>query len=336
MAAVAQHNSRLETGIALVGLQKSFGAVHAVRGVDIFIKPGETLALLGPNGAGKTTTIDMLLGLLRPDSGKVTLFGLPPAEAVRTGLVGGMLQVGSLVRDLNVRELVTMVAALYPHPLPVDETLATAGLKDVANRRTQNLSGGQAQRVRFAIALVGNPELLVLDEPTVALDVEGRRDFWGSMRGVAASGKTVLFATHYLEEADAYADRVILMAHGRVVADGTPTEIKGRVGARLIRATLPGPDIAELSSLPGVSSAERHGESIALRCANSDPALRALLERYPDARDIEVRGGSLEEAFVELTGGEDDEAGTPGQAGPGRVEPGRDEPGREEEAKWRQ
>ncbi len=178
--------------ITISGLKKSFGAVKAVQGVDISIARGQTIVLLGPNGAGKTTMIDMLLGLLRPDSGENSVFGRPPAEAVRNGLVGGMLQVGTLVKDLKVRELVAMVAALYPRPLDVDKALELAGIDEIADRRTNNLSGGQTQRVRFAIGIVGDPELLVLDEPTVALDVEGRRDFWVSMRGVAARGKTVL------------------------------------------------------------------------------------------------------------------------------------------------
>jgi ABC-2 type transport system ATP-binding protein len=305
MAAVAQNNFAAPDEIALVALQKSFGAVKAVRGVDITVTRRQTVALLGPNGAGKTTTIDMLLGLQRPDAGRVSVFGLSPSAAVRAGLVGGMLQVGSLVRDLSVRELVSMVAALYPKSLKVDDVLATAGISEIAGQRTQTLSGGQSQRVRFAIALVGNPELLVLDEPTAAMDVEGRRDFWASMRGVAASGKTVLFATHYLEEADEYADRVILMARGRVVADGTPTEIKSRVGAKMVRATLPGAELGELLALTGVSTADRHGDIVILRCTDSDSALRAFLARFPAARDIEVRGGSLEEAFIELTGGDE-------------------------------
>jgi ABC-2 type transport system ATP-binding protein len=294
--------------IAIQGLRKSFGRVKAVQGVDISIARGETVALLGPNGAGKTTTIDILLGLQRADGGQVSVFGRPPAEAVQHGLVGGMLQVGSLVRDLKVRELVAMVAALYPRPLDVGKALEMAGIDEIADRITNNLSGGQTQRVRFAIGLVGDPELLVLDEPTVALDVEGRRDFWASMRGVAAGGKTVLFATHYLEEADAYADRVVLMARGKVVADGSPTEIKANVGARTIRATLPGANPAVLGSLPGVSVAEVHGEGIILRCTDSDSALRALLSRFSDARDVEVHGGSLEEAFIELTGEDELEA----------------------------
>ncbi len=212
-----------------------------------------------------------------------------------------MLQTGGLIRDLTVRELTAMMASLYPDPLDVDDVLALTGTAGLADQRTQKLSGGETQRVRFAIALVGNPGLLVLDEPTVALDVEGRRAFWKTMREFAAHNRTILFATHYLEEADAYADRAVLMAHGRIVADGPTTEIKGMVGGRTIRATLPHADIAELERLPGVNAAERHGEAVALTCANSDAAIRALLAHHPDAHDIEITGAGLEEAFVALT-----------------------------------
>jgi ABC-2 type transport system ATP-binding protein len=299
-------------GIRIQDLTKSFrspqGPIHAVRGVDVSIARGETVALLGPNGAGKSTTIDMLLGLSKPDGGTVTVFGRPPREAVAAGLVGAMLQSGALIRDLSVRELVAMMASLYPQPMDVDEALELTRLQAIAAQRTQKLSGGETQRVRFAVAIVSNPELLVLDEPTVAMDVEARREFWVIMREFAASGKTVLFATHYLEEADANADRAILLAHGRVVADGPTTEIKARVGRRTIRTTLPDVDLAGLGRLPGVVSADRHGEAVILNCNDSDQAIRAMLEQYPAARDIEITGGSLEEAFLELTGEPDTEA----------------------------
>jgi ABC-2 type transport system ATP-binding protein len=298
-------------GITLDGLEKTFpgphGPVHAVRGVDLHITPGETVALLGPNGAGKTTTIDMMLGLLPPDSGSVTLFGMDPAAAVAAGAVGAMLQTGMLIRDLTVREMVTVMASLYPDPLPVDEVMDLTGLAPVARRRTQKLSGGQMQRLRFAMALVSNPDLMVLDEPTVAMDALARHDFWATMRGLAARGTTVVFATHYLEEADEFADRVVLMARGRVVADGPATDIKARVGMRTIRATLPLASPAVLRSLPGVASAERHGDAVVLACADADRALRALLRVHPEARDIEVTGAGLEEAFLRLTGDPDDD-----------------------------
>jgi ABC-2 type transport system ATP-binding protein len=288
-------------GVRLFGLVKSYGDVRAVQGVDIAVARGETVALLGPNGAGKSTTIDMMLGLTRPDRGHVDVFGMSPAEAARRGEVGVMLQTGGLIRDLSVRELITMMASLFPEPLDVDEVLTVTGLHDVAERRTQKLSGGQVQRTRFALAMVPNPELLVLDEPTVALDVEARHAFWTSMRDFAARGKTVIFATHYLEEADAYADRVVLMSLGRIVADGPPTEIKARVGRRVLRATLVDADSGALAALPGVTRVDRRGDSIELQCTDSDAAVRALLAAFPTARDIEIRGAGLEEAFLELT-----------------------------------
>jgi ABC-2 type transport system ATP-binding protein len=296
------------TDIRLQGLTKSFrapqGVVEAVKGIDVGIARGETVALLGPNGAGKSTTIDMLLGLLPPDRGSVSIFGRPPREAIDAGWVGAMLQTGALIRDLSVRELIAMMAALYPSPLPVDEVLSLTGVQDIADRRTQKLSGGQTQRVRFAVALVSNPELLVLDEPTVAMDVEGRHAFWTTMREFASRGKTVLFATHYLEEADDYADRAVLMARGTIVADGPTTEIKAMVGSRTIRATIPGADVADLQALPGVTTAEGRGEAAVLHCSDSDAAIRALLDRYQEARDIEIEGAGLEAAFLALTGDE--------------------------------
>ncbi len=308
------------SGVRASGLVKTFatpqGPVRAVRGVDLDITPGETVALLGPNGAGKTTTIDMLLGLSRPDRGDVSLFGMPPTDAVRAGLIGAMPQTGGLIRDLSVRELVAMMASLYPRPFDVDAVIALAGLRAVADQRTQKLSGGQTQRTRFAVALAGDPGLLVLDEPTAALDVEGRRAFWVTMRDFASRGKTVLFATHYLEEADANADRVILLASGRVVADGSPTEIKARVGSRTIKATLPEASVTELTQLPGVTSAARHGEAVILVCSDSDAAIRELLAAHPRARDIEITGAGLEEAFVQLTGGGDSDEDGPADGSP--------------------
>ncbi len=297
--------------VSLQGIEKSFrspeGPVHAVRGVDVSIDPGEVVALLGPNGAGKSTTIDVLLGLAKADAGSVALLGRAPADAIKEGLIGAMLQIGSLPRDLTVREIVTVIGSLYREPVDVDDVLQQVGIARLAERRTQKLSGGETQRVRFAIAIVTNPELLVLDEPTAAMDVEGRHAFWTTMREFAGRGKTVLFATHYLEEADAYADRAVLMARGRVVVDGPTTEIKAMVGLRTIRATLPGADLTALAALPGVASADARGEAVVLRCTDSDAAVRALLQAYPDARDLEITGAGFEEAFMELTRGEDTE-----------------------------
>ena len=297
-------------GIELRGLKKTYrspkGPVPAVRGVDVHVEPGETVALLGPNGAGKTTTVDMLLGLQQPDEGSVALFGGPPERAVQSGRIGAMLQAGGVLRDLTVRELLAMMAALFPRPLGVDETLKLAKLTELADRRTERLSGGETQRLRFAVALVSDPDLLVLDEPTVGMDVEARRAFWATVRELSGTGKTFLFATHYLEEADAYADRAVLMARGRVVADGPTTEIKALVGSRTIRATLDGVPIEALERLPAVTRAERHGEAVLLSSSDSDQTLRAFLDAYPQASDIEVRGAGLEEAFVQLTADEEE------------------------------
>lgn len=296
----------LSSDIQLRGLVKSFrgpgGPIEAVKGIDVAIHAGETVALLGPNGAGKSTTIDMLLGLLEPDEGSVSVFGHSPSEAIAEGEIGAMLQTGALIRDLSVRELIAMMGSLYPRPLPVSEVLELTGTEEFADQRTQKLSGGQTQRVRFAVALISDPKLLVLDEPTVAMDVEGRHAFWGTMREFAAGGRTILFATHYLEEADAYADRAVLMAHGTIVADGPTNEIKAMVGSRTIRATLPGVDTGELAGLAGVSGVERRGETVVLACSDSDAAIRALLERHPDSRDIEIQAAGLEQAFLALTG----------------------------------
>ena len=289
-------------GIAITGLTKSFGDVHAVRGIDLKVAPGEIVALLGPNGAGKSTTIDMLLGLAEPDAGSVTVFGLEPRPAIDRGTVGAMLQSGGLIRELDVRELLTVMASLFPNPMPVDEVLALTGAGELADRPTHKLSGGETQRVRFAVSIVSDPDLLVLDEPTVAMDVSARHGFWAAMRTFASRGKTVLFATHYLEEADAWADRIVLMARGQVVADGPTGEIKAMVGQRVIRATLPDVDLSVLGALPGVTGAERHGQTVVLSCARSDDALRALLQAHPGACDIEVAGAGLEAAFLELTG----------------------------------
>jgi ABC-2 type transport system ATP-binding protein len=289
--------------IELTGLAKAFGPVQAVRDLDLAVQPGEVVALLGPNGAGKSTTIDLLLGLAEPDRGQVLVGGRAPHEAIARGAIGAMLQVGGVIRDLTVRELLRMVASLYPTPMGVDEVLARVGIADIADRRTHKLSGGQAQRVRFAMALVPDPQLLVLDEPTVAMDVTARQAFWASMRSLTGEARTVLFATHYLEEADQYADRIVLMAGGRVVADGPTTEIKSMVGGRTIRGTLPsaGATEGQLRDLPGVTDVQVHGEVVTIMSNDADQTLRRLLPSFPDLRDVEVRGAGLEEAFLELT-----------------------------------
>ncbi len=289
------------TAVTLSGLRKSFGGVVAVDGVDLVVSPGEVVALLGPNGAGKTTTIEMLLGLRKPDGGTARVFDLDPRDAVRSGRVGAMMQTGGLVGDVTVREVVHLIASMHTAPLTVARALELAGITDLAKRKIKTLSGGQRQRVLFALAVVPDPDLIVLDEPTVAMDVETRRAFWAAMRVLAGDGRSVLFATHYLEEADANADRIVLLARGKVVADGPATQIKATVDVRRIRCTLDEPDTGRLSRLPGVRTVDVHGDSVTLGCADADAALRALIATEPNARDFEVSGADLEDAFLALT-----------------------------------
>ncbi|RBQ14273.1 ABC transporter ATP-binding protein [Spongiactinospora rosea] len=290
--------------VRLKGLHKTFGDVHAVRGVDLTVAPGEVLALLGPNAAGKTTTMDMLLGLTTPDQGEITLFGRTPRRATAEGLVGAMLQSGGLLDELTAREIVQVMAAQYPRSLKVDDALGRAGVDTYARARYGGLSGGQKQRVRFAAALVCDPDLLVLDEPTVAMDVGARAGFWAAMREYTTGGRTVVFATHYLAEAQDFADRVVLMRRGRVIADGSVAEICAKVDGRTIGAVVPGTPADELRALPGVASAVLRGDRAELHCADSDTALRALLARAPAAHDISVTAMSLEDAFIALTADE--------------------------------
>ncbi|MET9557706.1 ABC transporter ATP-binding protein [Streptomyces sp. NPDC006645] len=283
---------------------KAFGPVRAVDGVDLDIARGETVALLGRNGAGKSTTINLLLGLDEPDSGRVRLFGDAPEHAVRSGRVGAMLQDGGPIRRATVGELVSFVASTYPHPLPVAEALRLAGLTELAARRVDKLSGGQWQRVRFAVALAGGPELIVLDEPTAALDVEARRAFWASMRAYARRGNTVLFSTHYMEEADRNADRIVVIDRGRIVADGSGERIKRTVGGHLVAFDLAGRGTEGLGTLPGVVSVEIRGDRARLRTDNSDATVMALVG-LGRVSGLEVAHATLEDAFLALTGEHD-------------------------------
>ncbi|MDN5854033.1 MAG: ABC transporter ATP-binding protein [Actinomycetia bacterium] len=303
-AAPATASPEAHAAVDLAGLVKSYGPVRAVDGVDLRIARGEVVALLGPNGSGKSTTIDMMLGLATPGSGTARLFGLAPADAIRSGRVGAMLQTGELLPHVTVGEIVELIASLHERALTVDRALEQAGIAELAARRTEKLSGGQTQRVRFAMALVADPDLLVLDEPTAGMDVQSRAAFWAAMRDQARAGRTIVFATHYLEEADAYADRIVLLAAGRVVADGPVTEITSTAVDHTIRATLRGADTARLAALPGVRTAEARGDTVALVCSDSDLALRALLAAEPAARHVEVSRTSLTEAFLTLTGGD--------------------------------
>ncbi|WKX71333.1 ABC transporter ATP-binding protein [Streptomyces sp. XD-27] len=301
-----------ESGLAVhfAGVVRDFGAVRAVAGIDLDIRRGETVALLGRNGAGKSTTIGLLLGLSEPDGGRVRLFGERPERAVRSGRVGAMLQEGRPVPRVTVRELVAFVARTYPAPLPVAEILELAGLTDLADRRVDRLSGGQAQRVRFAVALAGGPELIVLDEPTAALDVEARHAFWASMRAYARRGNTVLFSTHYLEEADDHADRIVVIDRGRIVADGGGEQLRQAAGGSLVSFDLEGRSTEGLARLPGVVSVEVRGDRARLRTEDSDATVVALVSTG-GFRRLEVTPGSLDDAFLALTSAPDTRTSAP-------------------------
>ncbi|MGW2723787.1 ATP-binding cassette domain-containing protein [Streptomyces sp. NPDC001492] len=286
--------------VSFTGAVKTFGAVRALRGVDLEMAQGETVALLGRNGAGKSTAISLLLGLNEPDEGTVRVFGAPPEQSVRAGRIGAMLQEGRAVPRVTVRELVAFVAGRYPHPMPVARALQLAGITELAGRRVDRLSGGQTQRVRFAVALAGNPSVIVLDEPSAALDVEARLAFWASMRSYARLGHTVLFSTHHLEEADAHADRILVIDRGRIVADGTGEQLKRAVGGSLVAFDLAGRGTEGLELLPGVRSVEVRGERARLRTDDPDATVVALAE-LGAIRRLEVAPASLDDAFLALT-----------------------------------
>jgi ABC-2 type transport system ATP-binding protein len=301
--------------VDLDAVVKRFGAVTAVDSVSLQIRPGEVVALLGPNGAGKTSTIDMLLGLSRPTAGTVQVYGRPPADAVALGVVSAVMQTGGLLKDYTVEETVKLTAALFGRTRHVDEVLERAGIADIRKRLVGKCSGGQQQRLRFAMALLPDPELLILDEPTTGMDVGGRHDFWTAIREDAGGGRTVIFATHYLEEADAYADRIVFVRRGQIVADGTAAEVRALASGRTLRATLPRADRASLAALPGVDAVEVRGDTVLVTARDTDGVARYLLTRT-DARDLEITSRNLEQAFLTLTADDTDETDdTVGPAG---------------------
>jgi len=290
----------------LRGARKRYGDVLAVDGLDMAVRPGEVLALLGPNGAGKTTAVGLLMGLLTPDEGEARMFGLDPRSIAARQRAGAMLQISKVPETLRVGEHLELFSSYYPRPLPASEVLALAGLEGLEERPYGKLSGGQKQRLLFALALCGDPDLLFLDEPTVGLDVASRRGLWRRVRELVARGRTVLLTTHYLEEAEALADRVVVLDRGRVLAEGTPGEIAARAGSRTVRCHTRLP-LATVATLPGVVRAERHGgetqggETV-IFAASAEGVVRRLLEEDPDLTDLEVRGTGLEDAFLALTG----------------------------------
>lgn len=299
--AVAEgHSTRQGSAIRLAGLAKGFAGVRAVRGIDLHVEPGERVALLGANGAGKSTTIGMLLGTIAPDAGSVLIHGQSPREAVAAGTIAAMMQDTGLMPGVTVRELVALTASFYPDPAEPDDVIEAAGLLAAARRRVDRLSGGQAQRLRFALVAVANPLIMVLDEPTRAMDVQARADFWASIRTFAEAGRTVLFATHYLDEVEGNADRVVVMAEGRIVADGALADLRTRSGVSIVRFRSDG-DRDAVERLGGVVEIERAGERVTLRTSDPDETVRSLVASGVRWQDLEVAPPSLDDTFLELT-----------------------------------
>lgn len=289
------------------GVTHRYGSHLALDDLGLEVARGETLALLGPNGAGKSTTIALLLGLLRPQEGMVEVLGTTPRRAVAQGRVGAMLQTGSgsgLPPGVRVDAVLRLVRRLHQRPAAFDAIVENAGVAPLLSRQTQRLSGGQAQRVRFAIAIAGDPELVFLDEPTAAMDVEGRRSFWRMIRQFGHEGRTTVFATHHLQEADQIADRVVVVNHGRVVANGPGATLKAAVTARRVRFLCERPDQRLLDVLEGVTDVEVRGRDVTLHSLDPDATVRALVRTRIPFSDIEVTAAGLEEAFVALTEGD--------------------------------
>ena len=284
----------------LSGVTHRYGSHTALRGLSLTLRPGEVVALLGPNGAGKTTAVKLLLGLLQPSEGSVKVFGRSPSERQARQRVGAMLQVARVPETLAVGEYLDLFRSYYPRPLPASEIVETTGLTGLEKRLFKDLSGGQKQRMLFGLALCGNPDLVFLDEPTLGMDIETRHNLWRQVRALADAGKTVLLTTHYLEEADTLADRILVMAQGSVVAEGTPTEIKSRVGGRKIRCVtaLSG---GFLRDLPGVRAVEHTGAAVTLTVDSAETVLRTLLAEDATLHSLEVSSPALEDAFLELT-----------------------------------
>lgn len=295
-----------KVAVRTTGLSKRYGAVTAVDDLNLDIHAGETVALLGPNGAGKSTTISMILGQARPDAGTVEVLGRSPASAVGSGRIGAMLQGGKLPDMVTVAELVSLARAIYPRPLPADEIMAAAGLAGYAGRRLDSLSGGESQRALFALAITGDPDVVVLDEPTTGMDVEARQRFWRAVRERAAAGRTVLFATHYLAEADEFADRIIMLSNGRVVADGSSAEIRSISGHRTVSFDLTEGSLEGLDQLPGVRGVELRGSRAVLETDDADATVAALISTRGAVNNLEVSGAGITDAFLTLTMNDED------------------------------
>jgi len=293
------------SALSFQGVTHRYGSRVALDGLDLEVAQGEVLALLGPNGAGKSTTISALLGLIRPQEGRIEVLGSDPRRSVADGRVGAMLQSGSgigLPPGVRVDEALGLVRRLYRRPAPHHQIVERADIGALLRRRTDRLSGGQAQRVRFAIAIAGDPEVVFLDEPTSAMDVESRQGFWRMMRDFGNEGRTVLFATHHLAEADEIADRVVVLNRGRVVADGPGATLKAAVATRRLRFVTDRPDPSELSEIDGVTEFNVCGTGVLIDSLDADATIRDLVRRGVPFRDLEITGAGLEQAFVALTG----------------------------------
>lgn len=285
---------------SLENVNKNYGDVRALRGVNFRVHGGEVVALLGPNGAGKTTVVKLLLGLLQANAGKVRVFGADPTNPENRMRTGAMLQVGRVPETLRVREHIDLFSTYYLKPMATAEVLATVGLEKLSDRKFGDLSGGQRQRVLLALAICGDPDLLFLDEPTVGLDVEARRMLWDEIRKLVGRGKTVLLTTHYLQEADALADRVTVINQGEIIAEGTPADIKAQTAGKRIRCITSLP-LSALRQIPGVNEVKEDREAIELHAAEAEPVVRELLARDLSLSGLEVTSAGLEEAFLALT-----------------------------------
>ncbi len=291
-------------------VSKNYGAVRALRNVNFSVHAGQVVALLGPNGAGKTTAVKLLLGLLQPNSGKARVFDGDPTNPQNRMRTGAMLQVGKVPETLKVREHIDLFSSYYANPLPLSDVLAAAGLEKLSDRKFGDLSGGQRQRTLFALAICGNPDLLFLDEPTVGLDVEARRSLWEEIRRLVECGKTVLLTTHYLEEADALADRIAVINQGEIIAEGTPAEIKSQTCGKRIRC-ITELSVAALLQIPGVTGARQDREAVEIHTGEAELVVRALLTRDPALSGLEITSAGLEEAFLSLTRDNNENAAHP-------------------------
>jgi len=285
---------------SLEGVDKNYGDVPALRRVNFRVRAGELVALLGPNGAGKTTAVKLLLGLMQPNSGRARVFGVDPTNPENRMRTGAMLQVGRVPETLRVREHIDLFSSYYQKPMASVEILAAAGIEKLIDRKFGDLSGGQRQRVLFALAICGDPDLLFLDEPTVGLDVEARRVLWDEIRKMVTRGKTVLLTTHYLQEADALADRVAVINHGEIIAEGTPSEIKAKTAGKRIRCVT-SLSVNILRQIPGVTAVKEDREAFELNAVEAEPVVRELLARDSKLSGLEVTSAGLEEAFLALT-----------------------------------